>query len=331
MINHARTLLLNIPSTRYQPGTLGEEYIPQYYPVDLPSYLLLPQRILFGTNPDKVFLNFRAHELLSFIHQTELAEFVYALDPRVTYWPKASTDFFTAQRQLNLNKLSGSRISRLFITGAVKPDNIVGRAYRNYSVGVASVNGSQRLTITADSTPKKLDQELNWLSSTMPSTMALTSPTPARSGLSTFVPLFDSDLRIQVSTPSLTLPVLLLEDYAALLKEDFYEIELESGEDINAPMPLRKRPRLGLIEDQLLSQWTLEVYSRPDSAISVCLPRLEFLGEPFYLRLFGVGNKTQPYATFKNIWFDHPNPAYRVAAFALAMIYRTEELRSGNG
>lgn len=330
MINHARTLLLNIPSKRYQPGTIGEEYIPTYYPVELPSYLLLPRKVIFGTAPDKVFLNFRAHELLSFIHQTELAEFIYALDPRVTYWPKESTDFFTAQKQLNLNKRKGLQNARLFITGEVKADNLTGRAYRNYSVSVSNVNGESRIAITADSTAKKIDQELNWLTNAMPNRMALVDASTAQSGLSTSIPLFDSDLSLQVSTPAITLPILLLEDYNALLQEDFYAIELESGTDPNAPMALRKRPKLNLVADQMLAQWTLEVYSRPASAISVCLPRLEFLGEPFYLRLFGVSNKVQPYATFKSIWFEHPNPAYRMAAFVLAMIYRTEEIRLGN-
>ena len=318
MINHARTLLLNLPSKSYSPGTLGEEYIPPYSPAPLPTYITTARRIIFGTAPDKVFLNFRAHELLTLIHQTELAEFIYALDPRVTYWPKPTTDFFTEQKKANLVKSAGLRNTRLFITGKIKPDNIVGRAYRKYAINVSVVNGDTVLTVTADSVKTKIQQSLTWL---QPDGGPMLLQTEQQSGLSASIPLFDSDLSIQVSTPQLSLPVLLLEDFYSLLKEDFYEIELEPGTE---PMAMRA-PRLALLTDQILSKWELEVYSRPGSVIPVCMPKLEFLGEPFYLQLFGVGN-VEPYATFKNIWFDHPNQAYRMAAFTLAMIYRTNEI-----
>jgi hypothetical protein len=325
MINHARTLLLNVASKTYQPGTIGEEYIPPYNPVELPSYLQLPHRVIFGTNPDKVFLNFRAYELLSFIHETELAEFIYALDPRVTYWQQDTTEFFTAQKQLNLNKIGGLISARLFVIGDVVADNTTGRAYYRYSVTVTQSGEQQYIKITEESTPGEIQEELDWLYPQL-NMMAVTAPGTSPSGLSAPIRLYDKGLRLRVNKPAVSLPSLLLENFDFVLKEDAYKIELEPGQDLNAPLNLQAQ-RLALLGDQVLSQWRLDVYARPDSAVTICLPKLEFLGEPFYLQLFGVGNKTEPYATFKNIWFEHPNPAYRLAAFILAMIYRTEELR----
>jgi hypothetical protein len=56
------------------------------------------------------------------------------------------------------------------------------------------------------------------------------------------------------------------------------------------------------------------------------MPTLELLGEPVFLELFGV-EPAEPYATFKNVWFDHPLPAYKLAGLTLAFIYRLEEVR----
>jgi hypothetical protein len=315
VINHARTLLLNIASKSYQPGTLGEEYVPQYSPAALPTYLTTARKILLGTDPDKVFLNFRMHELLSFIHQTALGEFVYALDPRITYDTTATSEFFTAQQQINLRRVLGLTNTRLFLSGVVKADNITGRAYRNYFIDVTFTNGDYRLTVAAESTRDELVESLDWLQSD-----AATGDT---SGLSVPVTLPNTALSVSISTPQVIPPVLLMEDYYDLLKEDDYDIELEPGED---PSPLQLR-RMALTGTEIIGKWQLETYARPDSAITTCLPRLEFLGEPFYLELFGVGNTVEPYATFKNIWFDSKNPTYRLAAFVLAVIYRTDAIR----
>lgn len=315
MINHARTLMLNLASKAYQPGTLGEEYVPQYSPASLPAYLTTPRKILLGTDPDKVFLNFRMHELFSLIHQTELSEFVYALDPRITYDPAATSEFFTAQKQLNLSRVLGLTNTRLFVNGAPAADNITGRAYRNYSIDVTLINGDYRLTIAAESTRDQLAASLDWLQAD--------PATGDTSGLSVPVTLPNTTLNVRISTPQVTQPVLLMEDYYDLLKEDDYEIELEPGED-PAPLQFRKMALTGTAQ---VGKWQLETYARPGSAITTCMPRLEFLGEPFYLELFGVGNTVEPYATFKNIWFDNKNPTYRLAAFVLAMIYRTDAIR----
>jgi len=320
MINHARTLLLNKSANTYQPGTLGEEYVPPYSALTLPSYLTLPRKILLGTDPDKVFLNFRMHELLNLIHQTELSEFVYALDPRITYDPTDNSEFFIAQKQVNLDRVVGLGTTRLFITGAIKPDNVTGRAYRNYYITVTRINDEYVISIITESARDTLNQSLDWAQPTMPMRLAMTT---GPSGLSESVQLPNTTLSVRMSTPQSLTAVMLMEDYYDLLKEDDYQIELEPGVD-PAPMQLR---RMALTGTEVIATWRLETYARPGSAITTCLPKLEFLGEPFYLELFGVGNTIEPYATFKNIWFDSKNPTYRLAAFVLAMIYRTDAVR----
>jgi hypothetical protein len=325
MINHARTLLLNVPSSTYQPGTLGEEYIPPYSPVVLPSYLRGPHKVLFGTNPDKVFANFRVHELLSLIHQTELAEFIYALDPRVTYWPQKQTEFFTAQKQINEEKIKGIKAVKLYLTGEAQPDNKMGRAFRDYSVVMESSGGTERLLVSADSTKTTTDDVLSW-----------TYDTVNAGGLSDPIPLFDSAIDMRVSDTSggdgsgyirrRNMAILLLESSYNILFENQANIFLETSVESSSSMPMRM-PTLPIITTgQTIATWRVQVYSRPGDALKVCMPALEFLGEPFYLELFGVAPK-EPFETFRNIWFTHPVNAYRLAAFTLAMIYRTNERR----
>lgn len=327
MINHARTLLLNQPGSMYQPGVLGEEYAPpEYKPVRLPTYLKTAHQIIFGTGPDKVYLNFRAHELLGLIHATELAEFVYALDPRVTYWPQPTTEFFKAAKAATLTKISGFSNSRLYLRGKIAPDNIRGRAWREYFIRVANDGETDNILITAESAALVTNQEVKWLRDTVQPLQVLGGV----GGLSVPIDVPDSELQVQigdVAPPAFY--SLLMEQYNTLLiNENMSAILLENIVDPLA-FSLFTAPRPSLGEsDEVLSQWQLQVYSRPGSAINICLPKLELLGEPAFLQLFGVGNTEQPYATFKNIWFDHPVPSYRLAAFTLAMIYRINALRT---
>ena len=77
------------------------------------------------------------------------------------------------------------------------------------------------------------------------------------------------------------------------------------------------------------ARWLVDLAVDPPPAITTILPALELIGEPAVLELFGVVSE-EPYTTFKNLWFDHPLPAYRLAGFVLAYIYRLNERRSNN-
>jgi hypothetical protein len=259
MINHARTLLLNVAGSSSQSSDNGEEYIPpSFAPLRLPTYLQTPHNVLFGTAPDRYFLNFRARELLQLLHLTELAEFVYALDPRVTYWPETTAKFFGPAAKISIDASSLNSHSQLFISGDDAADLGGGKSQREYVIVVSGSNAETRLVTTGD-----------------------TSSTP-----------------------------LVLTDAAS------------------QPIPLPKSPlSFRLVNAADGDTWTVITVARPAPAITTLLPILELLGEPVFLELFGV-NPAEPYATFKNLWFDHPNAAYRLGGLLLAMIYRTNEVRN---
>ena len=325
MINHARTLLLNVNSSTYAPGAIGEEYIPTYNAIKLPKFLDLPHKILFGTQPDRAFLNYRAAELMRLLHQTELSEFIYALDPRVTYWPKLTTDFFRPATQVVAEKVFGPYTLRLNVIGTPVANNKRGHCYSNYTVKIIGEPGDETVVITEDSTPGVTAVPLSWaqLQSNIMQLQAEDTPR----GMSEPITLPDSLLNIQFAETYEAPPVLLLENSRKFIGENYTQLpfELELGED---PVLIQEFRRLNIEEPAVLGVWRFTAYAQPGSALTTCMPQLEFLGEPFYLELFGVSNTKQPYATFKNIWLDHPNAVYRFAALLTAIIYRINETRS---
>lgn len=263
MINHARTLLLNVPGQTSQRQEVGEEFVPPTYtPLVLPSYLQAARRVLFGATPDRYFLNFRVRELMAYIHQTELAEYVTALDPRVTYWPEPSRPFYDTEKRLVITQFSGLAAQPPSFRGDLFADMARGRAVREFTLRVTQADGPwQALLQTPDQPGAVTTAEITF-------TERLSQP----------IPLANTGLLFQVPTPPMTV------------------------------------------------DWTIYTRVRPASAISTAMPILEMLGEPLFLELFGVGEHVEPYATFKRLWFEHANPVYRMGGFALAMIYRTDEI-----
>jgi len=86
MINHARTLLLNIAGRADFVNEVGEEIIPAtYLPTAINGAISRVRSVLFGANPDRAMLNYRSRQLLNLVHQYKLEQFVLDLDPRVTY------------------------------------------------------------------------------------------------------------------------------------------------------------------------------------------------------------------------------------------------------
>jgi hypothetical protein len=88
MINHIRTLLLNHSREGHPLDGFGEEYIPiNYTPHQLSGAVALAHTSIFGSKPDRLFLNYRARQLMQLIHGSELAGDVLQSDPRITYLP----------------------------------------------------------------------------------------------------------------------------------------------------------------------------------------------------------------------------------------------------
>lgn len=84
MINHLRTLLLNQDGTpAVDPTTPGEEYVsPRFRAVPLARPLLPLRALLFGTNPDRLFLNARLRQYLTVLHVCGMDQ---AEDSRLSY------------------------------------------------------------------------------------------------------------------------------------------------------------------------------------------------------------------------------------------------------
>lgn len=92
MINHVRALLANVDRGS-SPGWdfPGEELTPaEYVPVQPDSTLQTVRRKLFGSDPDRLFLNFRLAQFMTMLHATELESHVLTFDPRITYGRNAS-------------------------------------------------------------------------------------------------------------------------------------------------------------------------------------------------------------------------------------------------
>lgn len=158
MINHARTLLLNVSGVSSQRQETGEEYIPETYrALELPSYLQTPRKVLFGAAPDRYFLNFRARELLAYLHQTELAEYVYALDPRVTYWPEPARPFYDTEKQLRVTQTFGVEPSTPFFSGDLFADNSRGRSVREFSLRAESDGTTWTAALRTPDRPGKVE------------------------------------------------------------------------------------------------------------------------------------------------------------------------------
>jgi hypothetical protein len=311
MINHARTLLLNKNRDRMHYSDYGYEYVPAAFrPVTLPSTLSTLRQLLFGTNPDNYFLNFRVNELLSYIHATELAEYVYRLDPRVTYWPRVGRPYFEP---------AGKRVSITQIYGSPRRLNVAGNLYALTAKGKASNLYTVSLRRVTENGETSLQMEVRYQGerdSRFTVTVADLSSPP-------IVVLPDTELNLRLN------PSAYQTEYSALLTEINDFIVVEAYDTASAARLSNERMALAAGQEGLVAQWLVETKVNPAPVITTVMPSMEMLGEPVYLEIFGVEDK-EPYLTFKNLWFDHPLPAYRLSGMVLALIYRTEELRGRN-
>lgn len=268
MINHARTLLLNRSAASAIGRGSAAEYVPNnFLSVKLPNALEIVHRTLFSVfGPANDAVIFRVRELLRYIHETELRDYIYALDSRVTYWPETSLSVPVALQQVYVQQISGAK-QTLAVGGSLNDTVQHTNTAEEYIVTLTDVDFSARST---------------------------TSIEPS-----------ESVLIVDGIVPPLQLPATNLK-------------VMPNG--LSAVTP-------GATID---SVWSVTVLSRPQSAITTLLPILEMLGEPVFLELFGVAD-IEPYVTFKNLWFDHPLPVYRLAGLVLALIYRTDSIRNQNG
>ena len=305
MINHARTLLLNTSPLSAHAQDAGYEYIPhEFRPAILSNALQLIYRTLFGVSPDQRFLNLRARELLTYIHQTELAEYVHKLDQRVTYWPAINSNVLPLDRQITVTQVAGSP-RQIAVTGSFTATNAAPRARQQYFVALTAdgdVPALDNLLLVEDGAFFEAE-DLGYL--------ALESAVSGPSGVNVVYLQ-----QIGVTSTALITPVANFSELPAVSLPDTklkFRFSSAAGDTATAT-----------------GKWLIDVAVNPAPAIATLLLPLELLGEPVFLELFGVAPE-EPYATFKNLWFDHPLPAYRLAGFVLAYIYRVESNRTKNG
>lgn len=134
MINHARTLLLNVDGDgNGYSSEPGAEYIPPDFQAQTLGSLGAVYRILFGSNPDSVFLNYRARQLMNLIHSTDLVDYVLALDSRITYDTTPIDEFFYDLFQVQVAPYS-STAGDLVLIGDLQPENDRGRTFQKWLI-----------------------------------------------------------------------------------------------------------------------------------------------------------------------------------------------------
>jgi hypothetical protein len=319
MINHGRNLLLNVSPQRIGQSDAGYEYIPaDYTPFRFNQALSVIHRILFGSKPDNKFLNLRAKELLTYVHETEFSSYLYKLDSRVTYWPRTEAPSFLYSKKITITQISGAP-RRLGVGGVFNANNATGKAERNYLLDLTSEDGEFTATV----------RPLGAFGTSASETFPTIGAAPPIS-----VPETGIKINLASSGQSLLNKKLLTEIGDMLVVEDydpFGYLLLEESDGTNI-LPLMERP-VSPVPAAISSadaKWVINMQANPSPAITTLLPALELVGEPVFLELFGVSS-VEPYTTFKNLWFDHPLPNYRLAGLTLAFIYRAEEQRLKNG
>jgi hypothetical protein len=270
MINHARTLLLNVSGPSHAVEAAGEEHIPaDYRAKTLPSYLAVPHRIIFGTRTDWLYRNYRARQLMTVLHNTELEQFVLDLDSRITYWPITDADLFeTAFTPVVLPLVFNG--GKLHLNGRPTADPVLGISNYRWELAVIS---STEVSVSWTHWPR-----------------GRTTTTVADvAGLSSKISLPGSEVTVQI----------------------IHDVDAEG------------------LSDMVGQRWAIMYGARPQQSLGELSELLSRgIGAAHTTELFGLGTG-EPYATFRNLWNDHPFLPYKLGGLLLALIYRTNEL--GNG
>lgn len=291
MINCARTLLMNVAGPSLAYDAPGEEFIPPtYMPKRLPTAIESVRRVVFGSSPDRLYLNYRLRELMTLLHTTELEEFVLELDPRVTYWPVLEAgEFVTNVFGRTVTQLRDAP-APLYFVGEHLPDHRLGRVDQQWRV---ELNAAGAAIVRRQTTPLAADIYEYTTSD----------------GLSSEVPLTGSGLRVRFREAAFAEGG---GDYwGGAWDEDYWP---EGYWADNA-------------QDAVTGAvWLVRSVVRPTLDLGQIAQTLRTsIGEPNLLAIFGA-SPAEPYKTFRNLWHDHPQLAYQLGGLLLGIIYRTNEL-----
>lgn len=331
MINHARTLLLNTTTVGDYATYPGEEYISaDFVPLKLTSTLLRIRAGLFGSRPDRLMLNYRGRQLMSLLHATELSQFVLDLDPRVTYDHTAQT-FYEHPFGFGSRQYTGCGTS-LYLQGETLTDpSPTGLCRRRWSVDVIS------------------DSQVS-IKSSKPAAPEVFVDYTSTDGLSSLITLPETSLSFRFNTANVeSVPATRFlgesvqfdagatqSDYAHSCGgsysawETFTEADWASftGDDWarfvgNSGDPVTGDGRPG---------WLFQVDFRPRRDLGVISGAFHGLGDEAEYSLFGVTSglaAKEPFKTFRNLWRDHDQLAYKFGGLLMAYLYQCERIRKG--
>lgn len=128
MINHARTLLMNVDGGAGLPAYPGEQIIdPAFRALNLPADLDKVRTALFGTDPDRTMLNYRCWQLLGLTQASPLAGYLTSLDPRITYGFDDTTLVAADTWAPRVVTVRGT--GTLSVTGTAEAPDATGRCY----------------------------------------------------------------------------------------------------------------------------------------------------------------------------------------------------------
>lgn len=106
MINHARTLLLNVSGLPAGLSRLGDEFIPREFVAQaLPPWVTAYRNLIFGVSPDRVYRNYAVERLLRLVHATDYEPYLYFHDRRITYDARAASSFSALKYGLQWNSV----------------------------------------------------------------------------------------------------------------------------------------------------------------------------------------------------------------------------------
>lgn len=152
MINHGRTLLANQKAYNGDFTTyVAEEFTPEsFQPLELTPELRRVRATLFGTWPDRDMRNYRCRQLLTVLHRTPWAEYLTALDSRVTYSTGRGTDLVPNTRfGVNVTQVAGGSPENLLVFGYPSAPDAGGRCRLRYNVQVMTSSSAQVTRTTA--------------------------------------------------------------------------------------------------------------------------------------------------------------------------------------
>lgn len=149
MINHGRTLLMNIEGpVDPKPGNLLDAYIPKYKPVTFSAAVEALRSLIFGSAPDYEGRLQRVAQCMVVLHSTEFASHLLALDPRVTY-PVKSADSLAVSSRAAVDYAPVDYPAQLVQGIGVDGTNFIGRARYAWEVTTLTED-TVRVTRTHD-------------------------------------------------------------------------------------------------------------------------------------------------------------------------------------